>query len=265
MIKILDGKIIRDGLISTLKQQISALTCPPRLAIIQVGNLPESNKYIKNKIKFAEKIGALTELHLLNNDVSESEIISLVQQLNNNVQINGIILQLPLPKHLDAWKIIENIRPDKDVDGLTTKTKFVPATARGVTTLLNYYQIPVLNKRIVVMGRSKLVGDPIRKQLEAIGATVSVVHSKTLNPAEITQQADILIVAIGQAKLVGASYIKPNVVIIDVGINFLDGNLMGDVDFDSVKNIASAITPVPGGVGPLTVASLFANLIDACK
>lgn len=265
MIKILDGKKVRDSLVSEMRKQISVLPCPPKLAIIQIGNLPESNKYIKNKIKFAEKIGALTSLHLLGNEVGESEIISLIEQLNSDVSVNGIILQLPLPRNLDAWKIIGTIRADKDVDGLTSNTKFVPATARGVMTLLNYYQIPILNKRVVVMGRSKLVGDPIRRALEVVGGAVSVVHSQTINPTAITQTADILIVAIGRAKMINANYIKPNAIIIDVGINFLGDNLVGDVDYDSVKNIASAITPVPGGVGPLTVASLFANLLDACR
>ena len=132
-------------------------------------------------------------------------------------------------------------------------------------TLLNYYQISLLNKRVVVMGQSKLVGDPIRKALESIGGQVSVVHSKTPNPKEITQQADILIVAIGKAGLVDESYIKPGVIIVDIGINLVEGNLVGDVDFGSVKNIAAAISPVPGGVGPLTVVSLFQNLLDASK
>ncbi len=265
MIQILDGKIIRDNLVLALKQQVANLPCPPRLAIVQIGNLPESNKYIKNKIKFAEKIGALTSLHLLNNDTTEIEIIKLIEQLNADVQVNGIIVQLPLPKHLNTWKIIEHIRSDKDVDGLTSQTKFIPATARGVMTLLNYYQISLLNKRVVVMGQSKLVGDPIRKALESIGGQVSVVHSKTPNPKEITQQADILIVAIGKAGLVDESYIKPGVIIVDIGINLVEGNLVGDVDFGSVKNIAAAISPVPGGVGPLTVVSLFQNLLDASK
>lgn len=265
MIKILDGKIIRDEIIKKLKQKVSVLPTTPKLAIIQVGNLPQSNKYIKNKIKFAEKIGALTELHLFDETVSENEIIALILKLNQNILVNGIILQLPLPKNLDPWEIIKHIRSDKDVDGLTDTSAHVPATARGVKNLLDYYQIPVLNRKVVIMGRSRLVGSPVKKILADMGAEVCVVHSQTKNPTTITQQADILITAIGRAKLIDAKYVKPNVIIIDIGINFAGELLVGDVDFESVKNIASAITPVPGGIGPLTVASLFENLLDACE
>lgn len=262
MLKILDGKIIRDEIITKLKKEIGAFLTKPILAIIQIGDLEESNKYIKAKKSFAEKIGVEVRHIKFVDDISQNEIIVEIQRLNQEEVISGIILQLPIPKNLNSLEIIETINPQKDVDGLTLLTKFTPATARGVLTLLDYYKIDVVGKRVVVMGRSKLVGLPIAKALQERGAEVSIVHSKTENSREITKQADILIVAIGKPNLIDETYVKEGQVVIDIGINFQGERLVGDVNLERVKNIVTAITPVPGGVGPLTVASLFENLLN---
>ncbi len=261
MIKILNGKVIRDEIILKLKQKVSGLSIKPILAIVQVGDLLESNKYIKAKKTFGEKIGVEVRHIQFSDTISQDEVIVEIQRLNQDEIVKGIIVQLPIPKNLNSLEIIETIDPAKDVDGLTLLTKFTPATARGVMTLLDYYKIEVLNKKVVVMGRSKLVGEPVAKLLSLRGASVETVHSQTENPKEITKTADILIVAIGKAQLIDETYIKPGVVIVDVGINLIDDKLVGDVNFEKVKDIASAITPVPGGVGPLTVASLFQNMV----
>jgi methylenetetrahydrofolate dehydrogenase (NADP+)/methenyltetrahydrofolate cyclohydrolase len=302
MLKILDGKIIRDEIVTKLKSEIESFKIKPILAILQIGDLEESNKYIKAKKTFAEKIGAEVRHIQFADTISQNEIIVEIQRLNQDETVQGIILQLPIPKNLNSLEIIETIDPRKDVDGLTLLTKFVPATARGVLTLLYYYQIDIAGKKVVVMGRSKLVGQPVAKILENRGAEVSVVHSQTESPKEITKLADILIVAIGKAQLVDDSYVSPGQIVIDIGINFKNfglleeinlvehnrqnhlpsqtqdsslnkeessgkptATLFGDVDFEKVKDIVSAITPVPGGIGPLTVASLFENLVEAYK
>lgn len=263
MLKILDGKIVRDGIIVKLKKEIESFQSVPTLAIIQVGELEESNKYIQAKKNFAEKIGAGVELVKFDVAVTKGTLTQEIDKLNKDKNIHGIILQLPIPKHLNAYEIIDLIDPNKDVDGLTSNTKFTPATARGVLTLADYYQIEIADKKVVVMGRSRLVGQPIAKLFSARGGEVTVVHSQIENPKEITKTADILIVAIGQAQLIDELYVKNGVVVIDVGITVKDQTLFGDVNFEKVKDIVSAITPVPGGVGPLTVASLFENLVEA--
>ncbi|MFA7252863.1 MAG: bifunctional 5,10-methylenetetrahydrofolate dehydrogenase/5,10-methenyltetrahydrofolate cyclohydrolase [Candidatus Paceibacterota bacterium] len=265
MSKILDGKIIRDEIIIKLKKEIEGLKTKPILAIIQIGDLAESNKYIKAKKSFDEKIGAEVQHLKFANDILQTEIVLEIQRLNQDQTITGIIVQLPLPKHLLVNEIINAIDPRKDVDGLTENSPFTPATAKGILTMLNYYKINPTGKKVTVMGRSKLVGQPIAKALTGLGAEVSVVHSKTENPKEITRSADILIVAIGKTNLVDDSYLKKDQIVIDVGINLDGDRLVGDVNFDKVKGLVSAITPVPGGVGPLTVASLFENLVEAYK
>lgn len=263
MLKILDGKIIRDEIIIKLKNKIESFDSKPTLAIIQIGNLEESNKYIKAKKSFSEKIGAEVRHIQFADTISQDEIIVEIQRLNQDQTVSGIILQLPIPNNLNSLEIIEAIDPRKDVDGLTLLTKFIPATAKGILNLIDYYKIELKDKKVVIMGRSKLVGQPTAKALSSRGVEVSVVHSKTENPKETTRTADILIVAIGKAGLVDETYVSSGQIVIDVGINMQSGKLVGDVDFEKVKNIVSAITPVPGGVGPLTVASLFENLVEA--
>ncbi len=279
MPKILDGKVVRDKIMVDLKEKISGFSSVPSLAIIQIGNDQDSDVYVQRKIAFAKKLGVNAfVVSFPQKDVSQEDLIKGITKLNSDETVNGIIIQSPLPAPLDWFEAIEHIEPLKDVDGVSdanvknllenNKEGLVPATARGVHSLLNHYNITVSDKKVVVMGRSRLVGTPIATVMKNAGARVTVCHSQTIDPEKITRKADILIVAIGKAELVGADYIKEGQVIIDVGISSVikdDGTrkIYGDVDFDSVKDIVSAISPVPGGVGPMTVASLFQNLVEA--
>lgn len=270
---LLDGKIARNSLASELKKMISNLPIKPKLAIIQVGDRKESNTYITQKKIFAEKIGAeVNHIKFLEN-VSEDEVCVEIQKLNKDNSVHGIVVQLPLPLDLDKNIIIQNIDPLKDVDGLTSvNTKLlwsnerghIPATARGILTLLDYYKIPIKGKKVVVVGRSELVGKPVAMALLNRDATVTVCHLETENIKLETQRADILVVAAGDPEFITKDFVKEGQVVVDVGISVLqDKRLVGDVKFDDVKGIVSAISPVPGGVGPMTVLSLFQNLLDA--
>lgn len=278
--KILDGKVVRDKIAEKLKTQISVLSTKPKLVIIQVGNLPESNAYIRQKVLFGEKIGAVVEHLKLPEDIDQENLNSQLSTLNSDTSVHGIIVQLPIPKNLDKDKLIEAIDPAKDVDGQTAtnikylfenkKTGYIPATTKGILTLLRHYQIPVNGKNITVIGRSSLVGKPTALALINLDATVTVCHSSTRKLADKTKTADILIVAVGKPKLIKNFHVHKNQTVIDVGINAVESDssatkLVGDVDFDTVSKIVSAITPVPGGIGPMTVASLFENLLEAAK
>ena len=293
--KILDGKIVRDKIGDNLKLKISNLKFKPKLVIIQVGDLPESNAYIRQKVLFGEKIGAIVKHQKFEDGISQEKLITHISSLNTDRQVNGIIVQMPIPKNLDKDKIIEAIDPGKDVDGQTStnikylfenkKAGFIPATTKGILTLLNYYQIPVHGKNITVIGRSSLVGKPTALALINLDATVTVCHSSTKKLPDKTKNADILIVATGKAKLIKDFHVNKDQVVIDVGINTTTQNkvrpssgllekpeselpkikLTGDVDFKEVSKIVSAISPVPGGIGPMTVASLFQNLLEAYK
>ena len=279
--KILDGKIVRNEIMADLKKKIGGLAVVPNLAIVKIGDNPDSAAYVKNKINFARKIGVNAYIvafpELDTSKITQEMLLAGIEKLNKDENVNGIIIQSPLPAPLDWAEAVEKVAPEKDVDGLCSanvkkllandKTGIVPATARGIMTLLNYYKIPVKGKKVVVMGRSALVGKPVAAVMINNGAAVTVVHSQTAEPDKITREADILIVAIGKPEHVGAEYVKPDQVIIDVGISTVinaDGTrkIYGDVDFDSVSPLVSAISPVPGGVGPMTVASLFQNLVD---
>lgn len=281
---ILDGRVLRDRGIVRLKQAIAESGKKPTLAIVQVGNLAESNAYIEQKRKFAEKIGA-GFLHLkFPEEVVESMLIGQIEKLNQDRAVQGIIVQLPIPFWLNKQKIIDTIDVAKDTDGLTSENKklfeageprAVPATARGVLSLLKDYGITVKNKKVTVIGRSALVGAPIATLLVQEGAVVTVCHSQTENVPEKSRAADILIVAIGRPRFVTKEYVSSGQTVVDIGINSIEGakleeeilrrRLVGDVDFEGVKNIVGAISPVPSGVGPMTVLSLFENLVDAAR
>jgi len=269
MSKILDGKIVRDAIKEELKKEVFKIksqkksSVVPTLSIIQLGDNPSSTSYIKQKISFGESIGVDVCLHKFNEVVSKQEIVSLIQELNQKKEVGGIIIQLPLPKHFNAQEIIDYISPNKDVDGLGSNTKFSPATARGIVSLLDYYDLEITNKNILVIGQSNLVGKPTAKILANRGGVVKTANKKTSSAELISlcQTADIVIVATGVVNLISIKHIKPSHVIIDVGITQVEGRLVGDVDFESVKEHVLAISPVPGGVGPLTVASLFQNLL----
>lgn len=284
VMKILDGKKVRDEIMADLKKKIGDFTVVPNLAIIKIGNDPDSEIYVKNKINFAKKIGVNTYVvgfpELDTAKITQEMLLAGIEKLNKDESVNGIIVQSPLSAPLNWQEAVEKVAPEKDVDGLCSvnvkkllandSTGIVPATARGVLTLLNYYNIPVKGKKVVVMGRSALVGKPIAAVMMNNGATVTVVHSQTPEPEKITRDADILIVAIGKPELVGADYVKEGQAVIDVGISSVintDGTkkIYGDTDFESVKDLVSAISPVPGGVGPMTVASLFQNLVEAVE
>jgi len=285
----LSGKVLQDKYALILKKRISTFKKTPTLAIIQVGTLPESTSYIQQKKIFASKIGAAVKHLILPTNISEKSLISYIKSLNKNKNIQGIIVQLPIPKRLNVYSIIESIDPMKDVDGLHSlnvklvsggdeKRGFVPATAKGVMNLLNAYHIPVSGKKFLVIGRSMLVGRPIISALLNRDATVMVAHHKTkpTDLIKLSKMADSIIVAVGQPLFFGPSYFRKGQVVIDVGINLAKKGLreeivqknnklklVGDVDFEKVKKIVKAISPVPGGVGAMTVAALFENLISA--
>ncbi len=265
--ELLDGKKAREFYIEKLKERVSTLSFTPCLAIIQVGDRTDSNIYIKGKKNFVEKIGAQIIHERLEDTVSQEKVIEVIQKYNADSNVQGVIVQLPLPEHLDPQEIINTIDPKKDTDGMTSNTQTTPATARGVRDLLNFYKIDLSKKKVTVIGQSLLVGKPISAMCAEEGAFVTSCDSKTENLWEKTKQADILIVAIGKPRFINEKYISKGQVVIDVGITRNpDGTTVeGDVDFENVKNIVSAITPVPGGVGQMTVLALFENLVDACS
>lgn len=273
MATILDGKAIRDEIAEDLKSSILNLKSKPKLAIIQVGDVPESNTYIGQKVKFGQNIGALVDHIRLPIDVTTEDVIGKIEDLNSDPNTHGIIVQLPIPEKLDKAAIIESITPEKDVDGLHSinvkklldndPTGYIPATTRGVITLLEHYNVTISGKNAVVIGRSSLVGKPTALALLNHNATVTVCHSQTKDIAAKTQAADIIISAVGSPGLITKNHVKASQVVIDVGTTVIDGKLKGDVAFEEVEPIVEFISPVPGGAGPLTVASLFQNLLQA--
>lgn len=271
---LLDGKKISIEIAEELKVIVASLSFKPKLAIVCVGERADSISYIKRKIEYGKVIGVDTDLIKFPENVSEEEIINSILKLNDDANINGIIVQLPLPNNLNKDKIINAINYKKDVDGLTdfnisklvkNEKAIVPATSRGVMTLLNYNNIEVSGKSVVVVGRSLLAGKSIALLMSNADATVTICHSKTTNLKEKTKEADILVCAMGKPKFINKDYVKEGQVVVDVGISFMDESIAGDVDFEEVKGKVSAISPVPGGVGPMTVTSLFQNLLDTIE
>lgn len=272
-LKLLDGKVVKTMALEGLKKLVNEIERPLGLTVIQVGDNASSNIYIKQKRKMAEFLEFNFNHIKLEDDVTLEEILKIIDELNNDEEVDGILVQMPVPEHLDS-KVIQNaINPLKDVDGLTDinmgklvhkKECLVPCTALGIMELLNYYNIPVISKNVVVVGRSDLVGRPVAELLINSSATVTLCHSKTKDLASITREADILIVAVGKSRLITEDMVKDGAVVIDVGINKLeDGSLCGDVDFENVKDKCSYITPVPGGVGQMTVLELGFNTYKA--
>lgn len=272
-LKLLDGKVVKTMALEGLKKLVNEIERPLGLTVIQVGDNASSNIYIKQKRKMAEFLGFNFNHIKLEDDVTLEEILKIIDELNNDEKVDGILVQMPVPEHLDS-KVIQNaINPLKDVDGLTDinmgklvhkKECLVPCTALGIMELLNYYNISVTSKNVVVVGRSDLVGRPVAELLINSSATVTLCHSKTKDLASITRGADILIVAVGKSRLITKDMVKDGAVVIDVGINKLeDGSLCGDVNFENVKDKCSYITPVPGGVGQMTVLELGFNTYKA--
>ncbi len=269
---ILDGKKLREKIFEDLILKVEKMPVKPTLAVILAGDDPSSKIYVNNKRKCAQKLGINSMVFEYPSDVSQSEILKKIDELNDDKNINAILVQLPLPEHIDKFKVIDRILPSKDVDGLTTynsgklfsgEEPFVyPCTPKGICLLLDEYKINPAGKHVVVIGRSNLVGKPVAQMMLRRDATVTICHSKTENLAEITKTADILISAVGK-NVVGEKNIKLNSVVIDVGIfKDLSGSIRGDVEFDEISNKASYISPVPGGVGPMTIASLMLNTVE---
>jgi methylenetetrahydrofolate dehydrogenase (NADP+)/methenyltetrahydrofolate cyclohydrolase len=274
--KIISGKLISEEIENELKAQIAEFARAPELAIIMVGNDYASDIYVKNKQKAAAKIGMVSHFHHLDEDISEEELLNIIEQLNNDKEVNGIIVQLPLPEGFDTHRIINAISPLKDVDGFhpmntgklqnNDKPYFIAATPLGIMRLLNTVCDDLSGKNAVIIGASLIVGRPLATLLLNQGCTVSVTHSETKNITNYTNNADIIVAACGVAKLVKADWIKDGAILIDVGINRLEnGKICGDIDFEDTKEKAEAITPVPGGVGPMTIAMLLYNTVQAYK
>ena len=276
--KLIDGKAVSAKLRESLKQEVANLAeegITPGLAVIIVGDDPASKVYVRNKEKACEELGIYSEKYELPAQTTQEELTELVKKLNQKPDIDGILVQLPLPKHLDEKAIIETISPSKDVDAFHAQNvgrimigdyKFLPCTPAGIMELIASTGIPVEGKECVVVGRSNIVGKPMAMLLLHQNGTVTICHSRTKDLAEVTKRADILVVAIGKAKFITADMVKEGAVVIDVGMNRDEnGKLCGDVDFDAVCEVAGAITPVPGGVGPMTITMLMRNTITAAK
>jgi methylenetetrahydrofolate dehydrogenase (NADP+)/methenyltetrahydrofolate cyclohydrolase len=282
----LDGRATANALLSTLTERVESLKAKgvlPKLVVIMVGENPASQVYVRHKEKACLKIGMLSEKIEMESSVSEEELLKKVEELNKDVSVHGMIVQLPLPDHIDAQKIIKAIDAWKDVDGFHAynmgKTviskdfeQLSPCTPKGITKILDAYEIDPNGMDAVVIGRSNIVGKPIAMMLLNRNATVSICHSRTKDLARYTKEADLIVVAVGRPHFLKADMVKDGAVIIDVGINRVDNpggkrptKLVGDVDYDAMEDKVSAITPVPGGVGPMTVACLLANTINAAE
>lgn len=279
MTQILNGKIISQQIKDQIRKSIAGVQIKPGLAVILVGSNPASQTYVENKAKACREIGIRSEIFRYPVTTKKQELLAKIETLNSDPQTHGILLQLPLPGDLHQFEqsILETISPAKDVDGLhpinigrfmnnkylSDTTVLLPCTPYGVIRLLHAYAIPIAGRNVVVIGRSYLVGKPLGMLFLAENATVTFCHSKTVDIKAITNKADIVVSAVGKPKFVDATFIKKGAVVIDVGFNYEETHLVGDVDFESVSPIASAITPVPGGVGPMTVAILMENVWKA--
>lgn len=272
---ILDGKMLRDKIFESLKAKLDKMQQKPTLAVILVGENPASQIYVRNKKKTAEKLGINSLSIEYPSDISEKELLNKIKELNSDEKVTAILVQLPLPAHINKNKIIDAILPQKDVDGLTPynlgklfsgeEPYVYPCTPKGILLLLDEYNIKLEGKNIVVVGRSNLVGKPVAQMLLKRNATVTMCHSHTKNLSEITKTADIIVSAVGK-KVIGEKMLKSDCVVIDVGI-FRDenGKISGDVDFENVSKTAAYISPVPGGVGPMTIASLMLNTVELAR
>lgn len=278
MAKIIDGKKIREYNLDRIAEQVSVLKengVEPALAVIIVGSDPASRIYVNNKKAACERVGMRSVEYALPEETTTEELLELIDKLNADKSINGILCQLPVPKHINKNLVLERIHPTKDVDCFHPENvgrlsigsgEIVPCTPMGMVKMLEYEGIDPTGKHCVIIGRSDIVGKPMAMLMLARNATVSICHSKTVNLAEITKQADILVAAVGIAKFVKADMVKDGAIVLDVGMDRDEnGKLCGDVDFDEVEKKASMITPVPGGVGPMTIAMLMRNTLTACK
>ncbi|MDC0381172.1 bifunctional methylenetetrahydrofolate dehydrogenase/methenyltetrahydrofolate cyclohydrolase FolD [Nitrospinae bacterium] len=275
---LIDGKKVSTEIRGRLEKETAELKTKigrtPGLATVLVGEDPASAVYVRNKNKICHEIGFQSFGQNLSAETTEEELLDIIKKLNSNYEVNGILVQLPLPDHIDSEKILLSIDPEKDVDGFHPinvgklaigNALLTPCTPTGIIALLDYYKIEIPGKHAVVLGRSNIVGKPVAHLLLQRHATVTICHSKTKNLQQVTRQADILIAAVGRPHFVNSDMVKEGTVVIDVGINRVDGKLTGDVDFDQVAEKAGLITPVPGGVGPMTIALLMENTLKAFK
>jgi methylenetetrahydrofolate dehydrogenase (NADP+)/methenyltetrahydrofolate cyclohydrolase len=279
MANIIDGKKVAEEVKKEVAQEVKKLKeetgIVPGLAAVLVGNNPASQIYVRNKRRACEEVHIYSEEYRLPEETPESELLSLIERLNRDNKIHGILVQLPLPKHINETRILRAVSPLKDIDGFHPENvgllvegnpRFIPCTPHGIIRLLEHYGIEIQGKEAVVVGRSNIVGKPAAILLLHRHATVTVCHSRTRELKEVTRRADILVAAIGRERFIKEDMVKENVVVIDVGINRLpDGKLVGDVDFENVSRKASYITPVPGGVGPMTIAMLLWNTLQSAK
>ncbi|MGE3243850.1 MAG: bifunctional methylenetetrahydrofolate dehydrogenase/methenyltetrahydrofolate cyclohydrolase FolD [Pirellulales bacterium] len=279
---ILDGKKLAQQIRSELAEEVIEFIqnngVVPCLAAILVGEDPASEVYVRNKRRACEEIGIESQLHRLSADTSQEDLLRLIAKLNKSDEVHGILVQSPFPSHIEPFRVVQAVAPSKDVDVfhpenvgrlVLGRPRFLPCTPHGVQQLLVRNGIEIAGRHVVIVGRSDIVGKPLANMLVQKGkgadATVTVTHSRTPNLAAVCRTADILVAAVGRAKLITAEYIKPGAAVVDVGINRTDKGLAGDVDFDAVKEVAGAISPVPGGVGPLTVAMLMRNTLTAAQ
>ncbi|MDR0528542.1 MAG: bifunctional methylenetetrahydrofolate dehydrogenase/methenyltetrahydrofolate cyclohydrolase FolD [Zoogloeaceae bacterium] len=276
--QILDGKALAEQLRTTFKTRVAALmarnTCPG-LAVILAGEDPASQVYVRNKVNACEAADVFSQKIIFPADVPQNALLAKIAELNADAAIHGILVQLPLPRHIHEASVLAAIAPEKDVDGFHAENlgalaqgvpRFIPCTPYGVMKMLETHRVDLPGKEIVIIGRSNIVGKPMALLLIHAGATVTVCHSRTRDLAAHTRRADILIAAAGKPRFISADMVKPGAIIIDVGVNRLpDGKLCGDVDFEAARETASLITPVPGGVGPMTIAMLLANTIEAAE
>ena len=269
---IMDGKKLRDKILDEVKDKIERNNLELKLSIILVGDNEASKIYVRNKEKACEYVGIKCDKYLLDNNTSEDEVISLIDRLNNDDEVTGIILQSPVPSHIDFDKCAGSIKYYKDVDGFTkdniynlymNKEGLIPCTVKGIIRLLDEYKIEIEGKHVVIVGRGNIVGKPLSHAMMNRNATVSVCHSKTKNLDEICRTADILVSAVGRPNLITKEMVKDGAVVIDVGISRVNNKVVGDTNFDEIKDKCLFITPVPGGVGPMTVAMIMENLLIA--
>lgn len=272
--ELLDGKALANDILDKLSLKVNRLDAAPNLVVIQVGNDPASSVYVRNKERTAERVGINSETVKLSKHITQDELLEIIDKYNHFTDVNGILVQLPLPKHIDEQVILEAISPMKDVDGFHPlnvgklnigQKQMIPSTPAGIMELLKANHIELEGKHVVIVGRSNIVGKPLAHLLLEANATVTITHSRTKDLKHLTKLADILVVAIGQSEFITKDYVKTGAVVIDAGINRTESGLKGDVDFNNVKSKVAAITPVPGGVGPMTIAMLMNQTYQAYR
>src|SRR3989344_2734986 len=272
--KIIDGRKVADDILNGLKKKVSRMKSKPGLAVVLVGNNPASQVYVNMKEKKCEEIGFYSKKIILPESTTEEQLLKTIDDLNQDPRIHGMLVQLPLPKHIDEQLIIDSILPHKDADGFNPinmgnlfvgNNLIIPATPKGIIQLIESTKVSLEGKQAVVVGRSNIVGKPVAMLLQQKNCTVTMCHSKTKNLENHTRQADILVAAVGNARMISAEMVKPGAIVIDAGITKIHGKLVGDVDFSGVRKVAGFITPVPGGVGPMTIACLLENTLECME